>query len=648
MTVGITSGASAPERLVTRACDWFRARGVERIEPYRMVDEDVTFRLPVELRRELALADAPTPTSNAAALRRRPATDDPPTLRRCLDARRRGERAARRGDRGHDAARLPARRPRGTTARAGRRGTSSSSSTPTSSSHPDAFARIRAAFAGDRDLVAVFGSYDDRVVTTGVVAGFRNLLHHTVHQRSAGEAGSFWAGPRRGARATRSPRSSGFDARRYPRPSIEDVELGGRLAERGRLVLDPALQGTHLKEWTLGSMVVTDFARRGVPWVALMADRGERSRDPQPRPARAGERRRRARGRGRAAAAADARPPSPRLAAGRRAQRATSTALIAQPARERAASPPPSPSTFSTSSSAIAAVPAGLRRVAQATRLDDVEAVEGVERACPPRGTRRPRSPTRRRGSAPSSRFERAEHRGPHRVVLVVVPVEPVAADRLEVLDGVERARGDDRRRPGSRRRTSGTRAAPGSPCPRRRASGSSRPMRPSSRAASCDERVVRGVPQLVPGEAEVLDAEAGEARPRHPRAPRAEVLDADRRASRGRGGRSSCRGTARGRWTRARRRSGRGSGAAGPRRRRRPAAAGRATRTSSRERDARDDAVDRDLALAVRPRDDDRRSPARRRGGAGSRGCPSSTGTPARSRSSASVSHICPGPRRG
>ncbi len=57
-TVGITSGASAPEHLVTRVCDWFRARGVERVEPYRMVDEDVTFRLPVELRRELALAEA--------------------------------------------------------------------------------------------------------------------------------------------------------------------------------------------------------------------------------------------------------------------------------------------------------------------------------------------------------------------------------------------------------------------------------------------------------------------------------------------------------------------------------------------------------------------------------------------------------------
>ena len=57
-TLGITAGASAPEHLVVRVCDWFRARGVEHVEPYRMVDEDVTFRLPVELRRELELAAA--------------------------------------------------------------------------------------------------------------------------------------------------------------------------------------------------------------------------------------------------------------------------------------------------------------------------------------------------------------------------------------------------------------------------------------------------------------------------------------------------------------------------------------------------------------------------------------------------------------
>ena len=54
--VGVTSGASAPEKLVAEVCDWFRARGVEKIEAYRLVEEDVEFRLPVELRRELALA----------------------------------------------------------------------------------------------------------------------------------------------------------------------------------------------------------------------------------------------------------------------------------------------------------------------------------------------------------------------------------------------------------------------------------------------------------------------------------------------------------------------------------------------------------------------------------------------------------------
>jgi 4-hydroxy-3-methylbut-2-en-1-yl diphosphate reductase len=57
-TVGVTSGASAPEKLVAGLVEWFRARGVESIEPFRMVDEDVTFKLPVELRRELALAES--------------------------------------------------------------------------------------------------------------------------------------------------------------------------------------------------------------------------------------------------------------------------------------------------------------------------------------------------------------------------------------------------------------------------------------------------------------------------------------------------------------------------------------------------------------------------------------------------------------
>lgn len=50
-TVGVTSGASAPERLVRGVCDWFRERGVRDIGEFRSAFEDVVFRLPVELRR---------------------------------------------------------------------------------------------------------------------------------------------------------------------------------------------------------------------------------------------------------------------------------------------------------------------------------------------------------------------------------------------------------------------------------------------------------------------------------------------------------------------------------------------------------------------------------------------------------------------
>jgi 4-hydroxy-3-methylbut-2-enyl diphosphate reductase len=49
-TVGLTSGASAPERLVADVCAWFAARGAEVCEQ-EAVHEDVSFKLPVELRR---------------------------------------------------------------------------------------------------------------------------------------------------------------------------------------------------------------------------------------------------------------------------------------------------------------------------------------------------------------------------------------------------------------------------------------------------------------------------------------------------------------------------------------------------------------------------------------------------------------------
>ncbi|MEA2492131.1 MAG: 4-hydroxy-3-methylbut-2-en-yl diphosphate reductase [Thermoleophilaceae bacterium] len=52
--VGITSGASAPEELVQRLVDFFRARGTEDVSEFEVVQEDVRFMLPREIRRELA------------------------------------------------------------------------------------------------------------------------------------------------------------------------------------------------------------------------------------------------------------------------------------------------------------------------------------------------------------------------------------------------------------------------------------------------------------------------------------------------------------------------------------------------------------------------------------------------------------------
>lgn len=143
--------------------------------------------------------------------------------------------------------------------------------------HSDAFEQIRTAFSVDSTLTALFGSYDDDPRADGLVSDFRNLLHHHVHQTAAGPATTFWAGL--GAvRRDDLLAVGGFDEENFPRPSIEDIDLGMRLLDRGaRIVLDPELQGKHLKHWTLAEMIRTDFAARGVPWVNLLLRRGSSS-----------------------------------------------------------------------------------------------------------------------------------------------------------------------------------------------------------------------------------------------------------------------------------------------------------------------------------------------------------------------------------
>lgn len=139
---------------------------------------------------------------------------------------------------------------------------------------PGAVNRVVQVFTARPDLAAVFGSYDDRPRAPGVVSQYRNLLHHFVHQSGSPEASTFWAGCGAVRRAAFEA-VGGFNADRFPRPSIEDIELGSRLRKAGyRILLDKTLQGTHLKQWTLWSMVRTDLVGRAVPWSRLILENG--------------------------------------------------------------------------------------------------------------------------------------------------------------------------------------------------------------------------------------------------------------------------------------------------------------------------------------------------------------------------------------
>lgn len=135
--------------------------------------------------------------------------------------------------------------------------------------HPDTLARIDAHFTAHPETVAVMGSYDDTPSDPGFVSQYKNLFHHYIHHRSAGPATTFWSGC--GAMRRSIFLEHGGFSSSYGRPCIEDIELGVRVAMAGhRIDLEPSIQATHLKRWTLANLIRTDVWDRAVPWFRLM------------------------------------------------------------------------------------------------------------------------------------------------------------------------------------------------------------------------------------------------------------------------------------------------------------------------------------------------------------------------------------------
>lgn len=135
---------------------------------------------------------------------------------------------------------------------------------------PDTLARVATISIEHPDVAAVFGSYDDEPAEKNFISQYKNLFHSFVHQQARVEAETFWAGC--GAiRRDVFLAMRGFDADRYPRPAIEDIELGYRMRTLGyRILLDKQIQGKHLKHWTLKSMLHADIFCRAVPWSMLI------------------------------------------------------------------------------------------------------------------------------------------------------------------------------------------------------------------------------------------------------------------------------------------------------------------------------------------------------------------------------------------
>jgi hypothetical protein len=139
--------------------------------------------------------------------------------------------------------------------------------------HAGTLAAAHARLLSSPGIEALFGSYDDAPAAPGFVSQYKNLLHHFVHQQGREAAATFWAGCGAVRRVTFLA-AGGFDEVRWPRPAIEDIELGYRLRDRGaRILLAREVQVKHLKRWTFAALLRSDLCDRALPWARLLLER---------------------------------------------------------------------------------------------------------------------------------------------------------------------------------------------------------------------------------------------------------------------------------------------------------------------------------------------------------------------------------------
>jgi hypothetical protein len=124
---------------------------------------------------------------------------------------------------------------------------------------PDTVSRIAVAFEC-RDVEGVIGVQAAEMRHRDLVSQYKNLWMRWTYLRKTGDVPLFYttaAAIRRDAFL----RAGGFD-QGYATPNVEDTAFGQKLARLGiRVRVDPELEVEHVKRYSLGGLLRTDFLR---------------------------------------------------------------------------------------------------------------------------------------------------------------------------------------------------------------------------------------------------------------------------------------------------------------------------------------------------------------------------------------------------
>lgn len=134
----------------------------------------------------------------------------------------------------------------------------------------DTLSKIMQSFQNQPDISALFCSYQIDTPADSFYSKYKNLLHHYTHQTSNEDAATFCGG----FGAIKKEVFQHFGGFRETCQYLEDIELGYRLHQSGyKILLNKNIQLTHLKQYSLFSLIKSDVLGRAKPWTEIMLEK---------------------------------------------------------------------------------------------------------------------------------------------------------------------------------------------------------------------------------------------------------------------------------------------------------------------------------------------------------------------------------------